>query len=104
MNATPLSDFTRLATTLEALAAAAEQGDWEQMGSLQVQHEQLLERIRQRPAGPADRSQAAALAGLIERALAGIRATQPHLDTLRQRAERDMAGMQTQKKVAQHYR
>ncbi|WP_323003382.1 flagellar protein FliT [Denitromonas sp.] len=104
MSATPLSDFSRLATTLEAIAAAAEQGDWEQMGTLQVQQEQLLERIRQRPAGPADRSQAAALAGLIERALAGIRAAQPHIDALRRQTENDMSGTQTERKVAQHYR
>ena len=104
MSATPLSDFSRLATTLEAIAAAAEQADWEQMGTLQVQQEQLLERIRQRPAGPADRSQAAALAGLIERALAGIRAAQPHIDALRRQTENDMSGTQTERKVAQHYR
>lgn len=104
MSHPPITDFSRLANTLEALAAAAKQGDWAQMGSLQLEQEQLLERIRQRPANPADRSQAAALAGLIERALAGIRAAQPHIDALRQRTEHDMAGMQTERKVAQHYR
>ncbi len=100
----PITDFTRLASTLEALSSAAEQGDWEQMTTLQAQQEQLLDTIRQRPNTPRDRSQAAALAPLIERALASIRAAQPHIDALRQRTKSEMAGTNNHRKVSQSYR
>lgn len=104
MSTAPITDFTRLATTLEALSTAAEKGDWEQMAALQAEQEQLLAHIRQRPGAGADRSNAAALAGLIQRALAGIRAAQPHIDSLRQCATREMADAVGQRKVSQSYR
>ncbi|TVO59904.1 flagellar protein FliT [Denitromonas ohlonensis] len=100
----PITDFTRLAATLEALSSAAEKGDWEQMSTLQTQQEQLLETIRQRPRAPQDRSQTAALAALIERALASIRAAQPHIDTLRQHTKNEMAGTNNHRKLSQSYR
>ena len=104
MSAAPITEFTRLATTLEALATAAEKGDWEQMAALQTEQEALLARIRARPDAGTDRSNAAAVAGLIQRALDGIRAAQPHIETLRQRTSREMADAIGQRKVSQSYR